>query len=189
MRSVIPYAYCPIWCILYTVYHACSSMMTTFLFDGDDPWKVIQKPQWFPNFSASPPASSSILSCSGKCAILWQAEAPIWGVVFPSFCFCHLLKSHLFPPCSLLSRLLVTSAVAQRPLAPQQKLPFAAIVTLWDPALLKQTKNTQVAASGSELFPVSSLTPQRALPFQPSLELLGVRLQAPGKDTCFPLHA
>lgn len=38
------------------------------------------------------------------------------GVVFPSFCFCHLLKSHLFPPCSLLSRLLVTSAVAQRPL-------------------------------------------------------------------------
>lgn len=37
------------------------------------------------------------------------------GVVFPSFCFCHLLKSHLFPPCCLLSGLLVPSAIAQRP--------------------------------------------------------------------------
>ena len=37
------------------------------------------------------------------------------GVVFASFCFCHLLTSLLFPPCPLLSRLLVTSVIAQRP--------------------------------------------------------------------------
>lgn len=34
------------------------------------------------------------------------------GVVFPPFCFCYLLKSYLFPPCSFLSRLLVTSQMS-----------------------------------------------------------------------------
>lgn len=81
------------------------------------------------------------------------------GVVFPSFCFCHLLKSHLFPPCSLLSGLLVTSAVAQRP--PTSVAESAVCCSRYcvrsSTSERKQTTkkktNTQVAVSGSELFP------------------------------------
>lgn len=151
-------------------------MMPTFLFDGHEP-----------NFSASSPASSSFffffpLLLGKMCETVAGRDSNL-GVVFLSFCFCHLLKSSLFPPCSLLSRLLVTSAAAQRP--PPPSTAETAVCCCHYGARSRTSgankETPKLPVSGSKLLPISSLSPQRALPFQPSPELLGVRLQAPGK--------
>lgn len=103
-------------------------------------------------------------------------------IVFLSSCFCHLLKSSLFPPHSLLSRVLVTSTIAQ---CPPPSTAETAVCCCHCGAKSRTSgakkETPKLPVSGSKLFPISSLSPQRALPFQPSPELLGVRLQAPGK--------
>lgn len=112
-------------------------MMTTFLFNGDDSRKhyfttpMISQPLciFFSSFLCF-----SLLRKMCKTVVGWGSNL---GVVFPSFCFCHLPKKPFI--CPLLP--FVWAACHRRccptiPPPPQQKPPFATIVFVWDPALL-----------------------------------------------------
>lgn len=159
---------------------------------------IILQPRWFPNLSASSSAPSCVfllLRKMCKTVVGWGSDL---GVVFPSFCFCHLPKKPFM--CPLLP---FVWAACHKALLPNNPPTSSSVETTVCHCHFgvkprtsgsKQQKNAPKSPSlAPNFFPpptiISSLTPQRALPFQPSLELLGVRLQTPEKDTCFPLHA
>lgn len=193
MRPAIPY----IMCMIHVIYHSCSIVMTTFLFNGDDSQKhnfttpMISQPLciFFSSFLCFSLAQENVQNCgrlrlqSGGCfpiiLLLPSSKKAIYVSLAP-FCLGCLSQSAVAQqsPHLLLSR--------------NHRLPLSfwcEIPHFWEQTTKKTPKSPSLAPNFFLPPSISSLTPQRALPFQPSLELLGVRLQAPGKDTCFPLHA
>lgn len=188
MKPIIPYTLC----ILYIIYHACSIMMPTFLFDGDEPWKIIFKIQWFPNFSASSPASSSFFFFF---SLAWEnVQNCGWS---------RLQSAHCFPILLLLSsskKLFISSALPfvqgachkhYCPMStPLHSRNCRLLLSLWCeiPHFWSKERNTQVASLWLQTFPHQLPVSTESAPISALAGAARGKIASAGKDTCFPLR-
>lgn len=98
---------------------------------------IILQPWWFPNLSVSSSAPSCVFLLLRKMCKAVAGWGSDLGVVFPSFCCCHLPKKPFMSP--LLPFVWAAchkSCCPTIPPPPQQKPPFATIILVWNPTLL-----------------------------------------------------